>query len=204
MLMSVSHSLKFRWFIWGVSANFGIVNHWGTTIRIMTCRAALQQFRDFIKLSCSVGPRFRKLFLSWHQSWALPFKFFHFTHGLRQHCDWVQSCARACAYLRTDGLVQDCSVSSALAMETLRSRTGPSMYARSFVPTLSNNFRPPSRTSAWTVICIKPPRPSTVRSRYCTDRFDIKLQADSILTHRSCFGEPWVSAPSTPGNLSVL
>ena len=61
-----------------------------------------------------------------------------------------------------------------------------------------------SMTSAWTVICIKPPRPSTVRSRYCTDRFDIKLQADSILTHRSRFGEPWVSAPSTPGSLSVL
>ena len=129
---------------------------------------------------------------------------FLYTRKCACPCVWVQTCACACANLRTDGLVRDCGVSSALAMETLRSRTGPSMYARTFVPTLSNNIRPPSRTSAWTVICIKPPRPSTVRSRYCTDRFDIKLQADSILTHRSRFGEPWVSAPSTPGNLSVL
>ena len=119
-------------------------------------------------------------------------------------CDWVQACACACAYLCTDGLVRDCGVSSALAMETLRSCAEPSMYACTFVPSLSNNIRPPSRTLAWTVICIKPPRPSTVRSRYCTDRFDTKLQADSILTHRSRFGKPWVSVPSTPGNLSML
>ena len=37
------------------------MNNWGITIRFMTWRAALEWFRDFIKLSCAVGPRFGSL-----------------------------------------------------------------------------------------------------------------------------------------------
>ena len=68
-----------------VSAVYG-VNSWGTTIRFMTCRAALQRFRDFTKLSCAAGPRFRKPFLSWRESRALPLKFVQSRYGLGQHC----------------------------------------------------------------------------------------------------------------------
>ena len=71
--------------IQGVSAVYG-VNSWGTTIRFMTCRAALQRFRDFTKLSCAAGPRFRKPFLSWRESRALPLKFVQSRYGLGQHC----------------------------------------------------------------------------------------------------------------------
>ena len=68
-----------------VSAVYGVIS-WGTTIRFMTCRAALQRFRDFTKLSCAAGPRFRKLFLSWRESRALPLKFVQSRYGLGQHC----------------------------------------------------------------------------------------------------------------------
>ena len=69
-----------------VSAIYGVVNSWGTTIRFMTCRAALQRFRDFTKLSGAAGPRFRKPFLSWRESRALPLKFVQSRYGLGQHC----------------------------------------------------------------------------------------------------------------------
>ena len=68
-----------------VSAVYGVIS-WGTTIRFMTCRAALQRFRDFTKLSCAAGPRFRKPFLSWRESRALPLKFVQSRYGLGQHC----------------------------------------------------------------------------------------------------------------------
>ena len=68
-----------------VSAIYGVVNS-RTTIRFMTCRAAMQRFRDFTKLSCAAGPRFRKPFLSWRESRALPLKFVQSRYGLGQHC----------------------------------------------------------------------------------------------------------------------
>ena len=68
-----------------VSAIYGVVNS-RTTIRFMTCRAAIQRFRDFTKLSCAAGPRFRKPFLSWRESRALPLKFVQSRYGLGQHC----------------------------------------------------------------------------------------------------------------------
>ena len=77
-----------------VSAVYGVIS-WGTTIRFMTCRAALQRFRDFTKLSCAAGPRFRKPFLSWRESRALPLKFVQSRYGLGQHC----MCNNAVAHL---------------------------------------------------------------------------------------------------------
>ena len=77
-------SLCVGWKVY-VSAVYGVIS-WGTTIRFMTCRAALQRFRDFTKLSCAAGPRFRKPFLSWRESRALPLKFVQSRYGLGQHC----------------------------------------------------------------------------------------------------------------------
>ena len=71
--------------IYTVSVIYGVVNS-RTTIRFMTCRAALQQFRDFTKLSCAASPRFRKPFLSWRESRGLPLKFVQSRYGLGQHC----------------------------------------------------------------------------------------------------------------------